>query len=206
VKLILTQDVEGVGDKNDVKDVVGGYARNFLIPNGMAKLATKGALKELEVTRRIDERKDTRKRGEAQRTAEKLRALTLRIPAKTGASGRLFGSVTTQEIAQRLQDETGIEVDRRKVALEAPIRSIGTHTVSVTIFKGVTSDVAVEVFGDEVVADETPAAEASPASTETPAETPDAPAAPEEDIWADEGGAEAPILVRGRRGRGVADL
>jgi large subunit ribosomal protein L9 len=203
VKVILTQDVEGVGEKNDVKDVVGGYVRNFLIPRGMAKLATKGALKELEVTRRTDERKEARQRGEAQRTADKLRTLTLRIPAKTGTSGRLFGSVTTQDIAQRLQEETGIEVDRRKVALEAPIRSIGTYAVSVTIFKGVTSTVSVEVFGGEVVPDEAPAAEAPSAPAEVTAEPTEA---PEEDIWADEGGAEAPILVRGRRGRGVADL
>lgn len=154
MKVILTQDIDGVGEKNDVVDVAGGYARNFLIPRNMAKQATKGALRELEVVRRIDERKEARLRAEAEKAAEKLATLVLRIPAKTGSSGRLFGSVTSHDIVERLQAETGLEIDRRKVHLDAPIKSIGTQTVPITIFKGVTRDLTVEVYSDEVVAEE----------------------------------------------------
>ena len=82
VKVILTQELEGVGEKIDVVDVAGGYGRNYLIPRGMAKMATKGALAELEVVRRIDERKEVRLREEAEKTAERLATLVLRIPAK----------------------------------------------------------------------------------------------------------------------------
>jgi len=171
VKLILTQDIEGVGEKNDVVDVTGGYGRNFLIPRGMAKVATKGALSELELVRRIDERRGARLREEAEKAAGKLATLVLRIPAKTGSSGRLFGSVTPQEIAERLHEETGLEVDRRKVELEAPIRSIGTYSVPVTIFTGVTRPISVEVFSDEVVEDEEPEEEPTVEETEAPADS-----------------------------------
>lgn len=172
MKVILTQDVAGVGEKNDVVTVAGGYGRNFLIPRDLAKPASPGGLKELEVVRRIDERKNVRLREEAEKLAEKLKTLVLRVPAKSGVSGRLFGSVTTQEIAERLTAETGVEVDRRKVELAAPIRSIGSYPVPVTIFKGVTTDITVEVFSEEVVEGEGPEEEAATVGEEAAPQTP----------------------------------
>ena len=142
---ILTQDVEALGERGTVVDVSAGYLRNYLIPRKLAQPATKGALDAAQERRAAAERAEREAKARAQENAALLGKTVLTIEQQAGDDGRLFGSVTAQDIADAIRDARGIKVDKRKVHLEEPIRHIGTHMVVVEIEDGVMATVKTMV-------------------------------------------------------------
>jgi large subunit ribosomal protein L9 len=138
---ILLKDVEGVGERGEVIDVSKGYLRNFLIPRKLAQPATKGAIQAAERKAQAESRAKEQAVTRSQEHADLLNRTVLTISQQAGEDGRLFGSVTTQDIAEAIRDARGIAVDRRKVHLEEPIRHVGTYMVVVEVDDGVTSTV-----------------------------------------------------------------
>jgi large subunit ribosomal protein L9 len=145
VKIVLREDVESLGKKGDLLEVAPGYARNYLVPRGLAMVANKGAEKQSAAMRRNREARDSREREAAQTAAAKLTAVAVQVSARAGEAGKLFGSVTAADIAAAIEASTGVAVDRRKVALAEPIKELGTSEVSVTLHSDVTVTVSVEV-------------------------------------------------------------
>jgi large subunit ribosomal protein L9 len=143
MKIILTQDVKNLGHKDDVVVVKDGYGRNYLIPKGMAKLATGGALKMLAEDIRQREFKVDKLRKDSEAIAGKLNGATVVVKTKAGASGKIFGSVTGLQIANALKEQ-GYDVDRRKIAVD-DIKNLGTYTADINLFKDITVAVTVEV-------------------------------------------------------------
>ncbi|MBF0586315.1 50S ribosomal protein L9 [Prosthecochloris sp. N3] len=150
MKVILRKDVATLGDAGEVVDVKNGYANNYLIPQGMAARATEGALKALETERKQQARKIEEQRKTARDLAAKIEQMSLTVPAKAGESGKLFGTVTSANIADALKAE-GIDIDRRKISLDAPIKSLGSYEASVKLFMDVSArlNVTVEAEGQE---------------------------------------------------------
>jgi large subunit ribosomal protein L9 len=144
MKVILKQDVKGLGREGDLKEVKDGYARNFLLPTGKALVADKGAVANWERHRDQREERDRSLRAEAAATAEKLRELKLEVPVKAGEKGRLFGAVTAHQIADLIREE-GIELDRHALHLREPIKALGEYKIDVRIMPGVETAVAVSV-------------------------------------------------------------
>jgi large subunit ribosomal protein L9 len=138
---ILLQDVENVGSRGSVVDVSKGYLRNFLIPRKLAEPATKGAIKAASGRQEAAERAAATANAAARENAELLNRTVLTIAHQAGEDGRLFGSVTTQDIADAIKQARGIDIDRRHVRLEEPIRTVGTHLVEVEISGGVVATV-----------------------------------------------------------------
>lgn len=147
--VILLQDVTRLGRAGEVRKVAPGYARNYLIPNGLAVLATKGSLQELEQRRKAEARRENELEVEARELAGKLDGITLTISAKTGEKGRLYGSVTSGDIAQALEEETSVAVDRRKIELEEPIRQLGMYTVPIKLASDVVPMIRVDIVGED---------------------------------------------------------
>nr|HID12616.1 50S ribosomal protein L9 [Anaerolineae bacterium] len=145
MKIILTRDVPNLGQAGDVKDVATGYARNYLIPKGLAVKATSGALKEFERRRAAEARRTERLAARAEALAQRLSSITLTFEAKAGEKGRLYGSITPADIAEALEREVGERLDRRKHILSEPIRQVGEHTVSVRLAADVVAEVKVMV-------------------------------------------------------------
>jgi large subunit ribosomal protein L9 len=142
---ILLSDVETLGDKGTVVDVSKGYLRNFLIPRGLAQPATKGAVNVARQQQESAERTVREAVSAAQEHAALLSKTVLTLSQPAGDDGRLFGSVTTQDIADAINDARGIKVDKRKIHLEEPIKHVGTHMVVVEISEGVTATVKTMV-------------------------------------------------------------
>jgi large subunit ribosomal protein L9 len=150
MKIILQKPVDKLGVPGDVAEVADGYARNYLIPRGLAVKAEKGALKHAETLKRSHHARLTKQKGEYEAIASKLiSAGVLRIEARAGEEGRLFGSVTAADIADAVVAQTGVTVDRKDVYLEEPIRSTGTHEVRVKLFHEVEPVLTVEVVAAE---------------------------------------------------------
>ena len=142
---ILLQDVENVGSKGAVVDVSKGYLRNFLLPRKLAQPATKGALAAAAQLAAQGERQRADDLRRAQEDAATLDKTVLTIERQAGDDGRLFGSVTNQDVAEAIKQARGITVDRRKIRLEEPLKSIGTHMVTVEVAEGVTATVRTMV-------------------------------------------------------------
>ena len=147
MKLILTQDVRSLGHKDDVVSVRPGYGRNYLIPQGMAKMATESALKMLaeDVKQRAFKQDKIKKDAEAM--AVKLEGVTVTIKAKTGTSGKIFGAVTALQVANTLKEQ-GIEVDRRKIVLSEDPKMLGSYTAIINLHKEVSKEIAIEVVAE----------------------------------------------------------
>jgi large subunit ribosomal protein L9 len=145
MKVVLRADVPNVGNKGDVLDVADGYARNFLVPRGLALQASKGAVDQAVSMRRAREQRDARERGSAEDLAARLTPEVITVPAKAGAEGRLFGSVTAADVVAAVESQTGVALDRRKVHLEEPIKALGRHEVPVRLHSAVELRLAVEV-------------------------------------------------------------
>ena len=143
--VILTQDVKGKGKAGDVVKVNDGYARNMLLPKGLAKEATQGNVRSLEKQKALAEEKRQEQKAAAQKLAEKLEKLTVTIQSKGGENGKLFGSITSKDIAEALEAQEGIKVDKKKIDLPAPIKQTGTETVTVKLFPEVTAKLKVKV-------------------------------------------------------------
>jgi large subunit ribosomal protein L9 len=144
-KLILTQEVTGLGSSGDTVEVKGGYARNYLLPRGLAIVATRGAEKQIESLRRARAARDVRSLEEAQSLAARLSGLTITLPARAGAGGRLFGRITTADVVAAVSAAGGPELDRRRIDLPSSIKSTGTHTVTVRVHPEVSTPVTLEV-------------------------------------------------------------
>jgi large subunit ribosomal protein L9 len=142
---ILLQDVDNLGDRGTVVDVSPGYLRNFLVPRKLAQPATKGALEEAQRRMQAAERAKEDAEERAQENAALLTKTVLTITQQAGEDGRLFGSVTAQDIVDAVRDARGIRIDRRKVHLDEPIRNVGTHMVVVEVADGVTATVKTMV-------------------------------------------------------------
>jgi large subunit ribosomal protein L9 len=149
VKVILSDDIENLGSRGDVVSVADGYARNFLIPKGMAMLATRGALRQAELMQRARWEREEREKQEAAAMVSKLAATPVYISARAGEAGRLFGSVTKSDVARGIEEQVGEVVDRHKILLEDPIRVLGTHQVEVKLHEEVNALVTVEVIPHE---------------------------------------------------------
>ena len=147
MRVILRTDVETVGNKGDVVDVADGYARNYLLPRGWAMKASPGAEAQAEKMRRSRSIKDAADRSAAEDIATRLVPTTITIAARVGTEGRLFGSVGTAEVVEAIAKQTGIELDRRQVKLNEPIKESGTHLVPVKLHTDVEFPVTLEVGG-----------------------------------------------------------
>ena len=145
MKIVLRADVDHVGHKGDIVEVADGYARNFLVPRGLALRATTGVQKQADAMRRSRDAQDRRGREAAQAVADQL-APTIRIEARAGEGGRLFGSVTSSDIAAAVHAQLGVEVDRRDIALDEPLKELGVAEVAVRLHRDVTATLHVEVF------------------------------------------------------------
>ena len=149
MKVVLREDVKGLGVAGDVKDVADGYARNFLIPRQLAAPATAGALKNVEAQKAAAARRQAQLDAEARALAARLNNTTLTVKARVGGQERLYGSITAADIASALGRELGTSFDRRKLNLEEPIRELGTHTVPVHLARDVTTTLTVRVEAEE---------------------------------------------------------
>jgi large subunit ribosomal protein L9 len=145
MKVILQKEVDKLGTPGDVVDVADGYARNFLIPKGLAASASKGAVKHAERLREAHEKRQRAELEAAQAIAERLSSASLRVPAKAGEDGRLFGSITVHHLADEIEKIAGAEIDRKQIHLEEPIRSVGAHEVKVHLHPDVDATVTVQV-------------------------------------------------------------
>jgi large subunit ribosomal protein L9 len=147
MKVILKRDVKGLGREGDLKEVKGGYARNYLLPTGAGVVADKGAIANWERHRDQREERDRSVRSEAEATAERLRELRLEVPVKAGEKGRLFGAVTGHQIADLIHAE-GIELDRHALHLREPIKALGDYKIDVRLMPGVDATVSVSVVAE----------------------------------------------------------
>lgn len=144
MKVILLCDVKGSGKKDDVLTVSDGFARNYLLPRKWAVEATPNAVKEIERKRAVEAKLEQERRAAAVETANQLRGKTITIQAKCGSAGRLYGSITTQEIAEALESQHGIKVDKKKIECE-PIRQIGEVDATVWVYPEITATMKVSV-------------------------------------------------------------
>jgi large subunit ribosomal protein L9 len=144
MKVVLKEPVEKLGNAGDLVTVAGGYARNFLIPRGLAVAATKGALKHAEHWARSQGAREAKERKGAEELKARLEAQPLRLTARAGPDGRLFGSVTANDVSQAIASSSGVQIDRHTIELE-PIRSLGVHTARISLPFDVDAEVTVEV-------------------------------------------------------------
>ncbi len=157
MKVLLNQDIDRVGRMGEVVEVAGGYARNFLIPRGMAVGVTRGRMKEIEEQKKVLEVKAARQREQVEALAEKVRAKRIVIKARCSATGKLFGSITNRQVAQEIAEQTGEEVDRHKIIIDDRIRSVGTYKAIIKLHPDVELEIELEVEGEGFVAEEPPA-------------------------------------------------
>jgi large subunit ribosomal protein L9 len=146
MKVILTQSVNKLGKPGEIVTVADGYGRNFLLPRQLAIVANKGNLKQAEKLTADHERREAKLRSDAQSVAARIAASPITIIARVGAeTTKLYGSVTAADIAEALQEQQGIEIDRRRVDLEEPIRNLGEYTVPVRLHEGVVGEIRLTV-------------------------------------------------------------
>lgn len=146
MKVILLADVKGKGKAGDVVKVNDGYARNMLFPKGLAKEATAGNLKNLEHQKAIAAEQEAERKAEAEATAKKLADLTVKIETKAGDNGKLFGSITSADIADACKEQAGIEIDKKKIVLDTPVKQAGNVEVQVKLYPEVTAKLKVEII------------------------------------------------------------
>jgi large subunit ribosomal protein L9 len=145
VKIILQKEIEKLGTPGEVVTVADGYARNYLVPRGLAVPASKGAVRHAETLKRAHEDRVAKARVEAEALAERLGDVRIRLAHRAGEEGKLFGSITAQDLAGEIERQVGEPVDRRAIHLDEPIRSVGSHEVHVRLHPDVTATVTVDV-------------------------------------------------------------
>ncbi|MFT9496515.1 50S ribosomal protein L9 [Anaerosolibacter sp.] len=148
MKVILLKDVKGMGKAGDVVNASDGHARNYLFPRGLAKEATEGGMKVLEKQKAAEERKKQEELAEAKALADKISQLTVNLKGKAGDGGRLFGSITSKDIAEALEKQHKIKIDKRKMHLDNPIRELGAVFVEIKVYPEVTARFKVEVVAE----------------------------------------------------------
>jgi large subunit ribosomal protein L9 len=147
MKLILTQEVTGLGSPGDVVEVAGGYGRNYLVPRGFAMRWTRGAEKQIELIKRARSAREIRSVDDAKAAAERLRSMRVKLHTRAGSGGRLFGSVSTTDIAAAVKNAGGPELDRRKIEIGNPIKTVGSHQVAIRLHPEVSATLDVEIIG-----------------------------------------------------------
>jgi large subunit ribosomal protein L9 len=145
MRVILKREVRGLGRPGEVKDVADGYAQNFLLPRGLAIEATAGELKHLAQERAADKAKKDRAHTDAEELAARLATITLVFKLKAGEQGKTFGSITSKDVADGLKKEHGVDVDRTKITLGEPVRTLGTHSVEIRLLPDVRAKVTIAV-------------------------------------------------------------
>jgi large subunit ribosomal protein L9 len=145
MKVLLRQDISGVGRRGDIVSVSSGHARNFLLPRGLAIAATDGAVVQATSMRRARDLREAADRESAQAIVAELAKRTIQVQAKAGSEGRLFGSVTATDIAQAVSAQAGITLDRKCIEIASPIRTVGDHNVTVELFAGITGTISLSV-------------------------------------------------------------
>lgn len=148
MQVILRSDVPELGKRGDVLDVADGFARNYLVPKGLAMRATDGAVTQAATMRRARDQRDAQDRSAAEALATTLVPKVITVEAKAGSEGRLFGSVTAADIVAAIDAQTGVQIDRRKLALGEPIKALGTHVVPAKLHADVEFPVTVEVVAE----------------------------------------------------------
>ncbi|GAC1327748.1 MAG: 50S ribosomal protein L9 [Chloroflexota bacterium] len=152
VKVILRQDVPNLGNSGEVKQVAPGYFRNFLLPRGLAVEATKGQIRSLEANSAVRGKQAARANEQTHALAEQLGALVIRMPVRLGEQGRIYGSVTNKDLAEALDQQAHVTIDRHKIDLPEPLKSVGTHSVPVKLEHGIDAHIHVELVPDEETA------------------------------------------------------
>jgi large subunit ribosomal protein L9 len=147
MKLILTQEVTGLGGPGDVVEVAGGYGRNYLVPRGLAMRWTRGAEKQVDLIKRARAARDIRGLDDAKDAARRLAGLRVRLVTRAGNTGRLFGSVSPSDIADAVRAAGGPQLDRRRIEIPNPIKTVGAHQVRVRLHPEVTATLEVEIAG-----------------------------------------------------------
>ena len=145
MKVILQKDIRGKGKKGQMIEVAEGYARNFLLPRGQAVLATADAVNTMRMNDKATQERIAKEKAEAMEVSKKLREMTVVVNAKGGGNGRLFGSVTNQEIADALKAKTGIALDKRKIVITDAIKNVGTYTVTCKLGYEITAPLTVKI-------------------------------------------------------------
>jgi large subunit ribosomal protein L9 len=145
MKVILSKDVQGTGKAGEVKDVADGYARNFLIPRKLAVPATGAALKTVEQRKAAEQRRADTEEANARKLADRLTSAPVVLTARVGDQGRLYGSITSADIADQLSAQLGQPIDKRKIELDDPIRQLGSHEVTIRLHRSVSAVVKVDV-------------------------------------------------------------
>ena len=167
MKVILLQELKGRGGEGDVVEVKRGYAVNYLFPQRVAVEATKGNLKQLDLRKHNIAKRETDRLDGADKIQTALASKVLVIPARVGEEGQLFGSVTTQQIAEKLNEEFNLEIDRKKIDLRAPIKTAGEHEVSISVYRDIKAVFTINVVDEKASDGEVaPAAEAEAADDE----------------------------------------
>ena len=168
MKVLLKQDIERVGRMGEVKEVASGYARNYLIPRGLAVGVTRGTVKDIAEQKKVLDVKAARQREQLQGVAEKVASKPLVITARCSASGKLFGSITNRQVALAIQETTGEEVDRHKIHVDDRIRAVGQYKAVIKLHPDVETEVEFEVQGEGFEAEEPPDDEAAAAAASVP--------------------------------------
>jgi large subunit ribosomal protein L9 len=145
MKLILTQEVAGLGGPGDVVEVKDGYGRNYLVPRGFAMGWTRGAEKQIVTIKRARDVRDVRDLGHAQEIKGQLEKLTVKVPARAGAGGRLFGSVTLADVVAAVKASGGPDIDKRRIELPGQIKTVGAHAVTIRLHPDVAARISLDV-------------------------------------------------------------
>jgi len=159
LKVLLKQDIEPLGHMGEVVEVARGYARNYLIPRGLVVGVTRGGLKDIKEQQRVLEIKAARERERLQSVAEKIEGKRVAIKARCSASGKLFGSITSRQLASEIEAVTGEEIDRHKIVIDERVRTVGIHHALLKLHPDVHIDIEFEVEGEGFVAEEPPGEE-----------------------------------------------
>jgi large subunit ribosomal protein L9 len=150
MKVILIKDIPGYGTLGDVINVKDGFANNYLIPRGLALPATEGNVKHVKDILRQKQRKLEREKAKAKEIAEKIDGLIIEIARPVGVTGKLYGAITVSEIAEKIKEAAGVEVDKRKIMLKAPIKNVGRYNLNVKLHPEITATITVDVKPSEV--------------------------------------------------------
>lgn len=149
MKVILKQDVHNLGKKNAMVNVNDGYARNFLIPRGLAIEASASAVNEVKMRENAEKSKKEHEMTNARKQADKIKTISLQIKSKAGENGKLFGSITSKDIAEKLEKDFKVQVDRRKIILPEAIKTLGTYDIEIKLYTGISATLKVQVSNQE---------------------------------------------------------
>lgn len=148
MKVILLQDIKGVGKKDEIINASDGYARNFLLPRKMAVEADKNNLNKLNVKKENEKQRKQNELENAKEIAEKMKTITLKIKAKSGENGKIFGGITSKEIAENLKEQYNINVDKKKISIQETIKMLGNYFVEIKLHEGITAKLAISIINE----------------------------------------------------------